>query len=101
VSKFYEVIESNLIFILDEINCQPGIGTQFPDDQIDFNDYIIQLREYIEDVAEYGIAYESIVATLQQYPFLLSGIATVKLLEVGLLFGYKTDLPEDEKFNRR
>lgn len=101
MSEYYEIIEFNLLLILDEMSCQPEVGSKFPDDQMDFNDYTIQLREYIEDAAEYGVAYESIVSTLQQYPFLLSGMATVKLLEVGLLFGYKTDLPEDEKFNRR
>lgn len=101
MSEHYEIIESNLLLIINEISRQPEVGSQFPDDQIDFDDYILQLREYIEDAAEYGVAYESIVATLQKYPFFLSGKAAVKLLEVGLLFDYKTDLCEDGKFNRR
>jgi hypothetical protein len=59
-----------------------------------------QIREFVE-VGEYGIAYESMVADIEALPFVLSGKAAVSLLELGLLFGYKTDRDEDREFDRR
>lgn len=59
-----------------------------------------QIREFVE-VGEYGIAYESMVAHLEALPFVLSGKAAVSLLELGLLFGFKTEREEDREFDRR
>jgi hypothetical protein len=38
---------------------------------------------------------------LESYPFKISGPAAIKLLEVGLLMGYKTERPEDALFDNR
>ena len=53
------------------------------------------------DVNEFGIAYESIVATIEYHPFTLSSRAAVGLLEVALLLGFKTEREEDKAFDRR
>ena len=60
-----------------------------------------QLHEYISVAGEYGIAYESIIATLEQIPFTLSAAVAIKLLEVGLIMQYKTDRPQDKMFDMR
>ncbi|EGH45014.1 hypothetical protein ALO42_102596 [Pseudomonas syringae pv. atrofaciens] len=41
------------------------------------------------------------MSLLETLPFKLSGVASVKLLEVGLIFGFKTEAEEDMKFDRR
>lgn len=38
---------------------------------------------------------------LETLPFRLSGAAAVKLLEVGLLFGFKTERHQDARFDVR
>jgi hypothetical protein len=95
------LIEANLLAVLSEIRNQPEVGATFPDDLQSYAEFIEQTREYIEDVGEYGIAYQSLVSTLEGFPFLLSGLAAVKLLEVGLLMKFKTELPEDKLFDNR
>jgi hypothetical protein len=60
-----------------------------------------QIFEYIDLAGEYEVAYEILMATVEAYPFLLSGKAAVCLLELGLLFGYKTERKEDDLFDRR
>ena len=96
-----ELIEANLLFILAEIRKQPDVGANFPVELRGFAEQLEQLREYIEDAGEYGIAYESLVCMLEEFPFQLSGRAAVKLLEVGLSMGLKTERPGDERFDRR
>lgn len=49
----------------------------------------------------YGIAYEALIAMLEAFPFPLSSRAAIKLLEVGLLFRFKTARPEDALFDSR
>ncbi|RMV01494.1 hypothetical protein ALP19_102237 [Pseudomonas syringae pv. tomato] len=41
------------------------------------------------------------MSLLERLPFKLSGRASVKLLEVGLIFGFKTEMEADMKFDRR
>jgi hypothetical protein len=97
----YEIIESNLLDIINEISRQPEVGKLFPSNRLTFDAYVAQLLEYVEDAGEYGVAYESIVACISRYPFSFSGKSAVKLLEVGLLMRYKTGLPEDKEFDSR
>jgi hypothetical protein len=90
MNKNIKTIETGLLCILGELETQPEIAAHFPNDIMPYNELMQQLHEWITDAGEYGIAYESIVSLLEIMPFKLSGQAAVKLLEVGLLFGYKT-----------
>lgn len=96
-----KIIEDNLSHILNELETQSDIGKLFPPEKLSFQKTIDRLREWIEDAGEYGIAYESIIAMLEKNPFVLSGIAAVKLLEVGLLFKFKTEDEQDKIFDSR
>jgi hypothetical protein len=97
----FNLVELNLISVLLEIEAQPEVGAMFPSELQSYSDQITQLREYIEDAAEYGIAYESLVSMLEVFPFKISGPTVIKLLEVALLLGFKTDRAEDAQFDRR
>jgi hypothetical protein len=93
-----ELIKNNLLIILAELGNQPEVGGKFPPELQSYSEQVEQLREYI-DAKEYGIAYESIVAMLEEFEFLLSGPVVIKLLEVGLLMRFKTNRAEDAKFS--
>lgn len=95
------MVESRLMDILQELQMQTNLATHYPKNRLSFQDQMEQLREFIADAGEYGIAYESIIADLEQIPFTLSGAAAIKLLEVGLVMQYKTDRPEDQIFDSR
>jgi hypothetical protein len=62
---------------------------------------LAQIHELIADAGEYGLAYEYIVGALESIPFNVSGAAAVKLLEVGLLVGFKSEQDRDKRFDRR
>jgi hypothetical protein len=94
------LIKANLLVVLREVEAQPHVG-KLVDKLQSFNDQMQQLHEYLEIAGEYGIAYESLVRLLEQFPFQLSGRAAIKLLEAGLLLKYKTELPEDSPFDNR
>ena len=94
-----ELVRQNLSFILSELVSQSDLADHFGGDNLSFDEQMEQLRLFIEDVGEYGVAYEVIVATAEQAPFTFSSKAAIKLLEVGLLLGFKTDRPEDSVFN--
>ena len=96
-----QLIEANLLAVLGEIRVQPDVGKHFPADLQNYSDQIEQLREWIEDAGEFGIAYESIVSMLEAFPFKLSGPSAVKLLEIGLLLQFKTERVEDKQFDSR
>ena len=55
----------------------------------------------MNDAGEYGLVYENVVSKLEASPFKLSGKAAIKLLEVGLIFGFKTESESDKEFDRR
>ncbi len=62
---------------------------------------LAQISEWLEH-GEYGISYESIVCLLEDSDTLsLSGRAAVTLLETGLVFRFKTERPEDQRFDSR
>lgn len=54
-----------------------------------------------QDAGEFGLAYETMISLLESFPFMLTGSAAVRLLEVGLIFGFKTDSDDDKAFDRR
>jgi hypothetical protein len=94
-------IESRLLCVLSEIEKQRSVSASFPVGVLPFADEMKEIRENIEVAGEYGVAYETLVATIEVYPFVLSGKAAIALLELGLLLGYKTDRREDSLFDRR
>jgi hypothetical protein len=97
----HKLIEDNLSVVLIEIRGQANVGKLFPPELQSFSEQVEQIREWIEDVREYGLAYESLVTMLDAFPFQLSGRAAIKLLEVGLLMRLKTERPEDAQFDSR
>ncbi len=97
----WETIERNLVEVLTEIEAQEDVGHVFSPDVLSFSDTIAQVREWIEAVHEPGLAYESIIAMLERYPFKISGSAAVKLVEVALLMRFETERDEDSHFDTR
>ena len=59
------------------------------------------MTEWLDDAGKYGLVYENVVSMLEVWPFKLSGKAAIKLLEVGLIFGFKTESESDKGFDRR
>ncbi|MHC9086252.1 hypothetical protein ACYX7E_14670 [Luteimonas sp. RIT-PG2_3] len=82
-------VETALMLLHREMAGQASVALLVPKELMSFDDQIEQIREWIEDAGEYGIAYQSMVALLESYPFSISGPAAIKLLEVGLSFGFK------------
>lgn len=97
----WKTIESNLQFVFDELLAQPEVAVHIPPNMLSYDEELEQVREWLVDVGEVGIAYESIVAMLERLPIHLSGLASVKLLEAALLMGFKTDRPQDARFDKR
>lgn len=100
-SNTEETIRERLRAVLDEMKKQAKLSNHFGGQSLSFDEEMEQIREYIEDAGEFGIAYEVLVANLEQVPFLISGKSAVYLLEVGLLLGYKTDDASDRIYDRR
>lgn len=96
-----DLIEANLLFVLNELEGQPEIAAYYPATTLSYEDQMAQIREFIELAGEYGLAYEYISGALESFPFKLSGAAAIKLLEVGLLMGFKSGLESDKRFDRR
>jgi hypothetical protein len=95
------LIETNLSFILNEMENQPEVAQHYPPATLSYEAQMAQIREFIEMAAEYGLAYEYISSALESFPFTLSGKAAVRLLEVGLLVKYKSELDIDKRFDHR
>jgi len=96
-----ELIETNLGIVLSEMEAQPEVARHFPPNVLAYGDLMAQIHEFIDLAGEYGLAYEYINGALETLPFKISGNATVKLLEVGLLMGFKSGLDRDKRFDRR
>ncbi|WP_354678907.1 hypothetical protein [Cupriavidus plantarum] len=96
-----DLIEANLLFVLKELEDQPEIAAYYPATTLSYEDQMAQIHEFIELAGEYGLAYEYIGGALESFPFRLSGTAAIKLLEVGLLMGFKSELESDNRFDRR
>jgi hypothetical protein len=96
-----ETVETKLLKVLDEVAVQHAVGDSFPAGQMPFIDEVAQIRDWIVSHGEYGIAYESLVATLERWPFILTGPTAVLLLEIGLLMRFKTEREEDREYDSR
>ncbi len=94
----YNKVMSNLQTVFEEMRVQNELSVYYPSNVLPFDKQMVQLDEYINDYDEFGIAYELIICNLEHYPFILKGTTVVKLVEVALLMGYKTDREEDEIF---
>ncbi|SDD11182.1 hypothetical protein SAMN05216345_10635 [Cupriavidus sp. YR651] len=102
MTKDFKFIEENLTFIIRELQLQcSGSETWLPDGMMSYAEQVAQIEGFACDAGEYGIAYESMVSLIEAVPVKLSGKAAIKLLEIGLLFGFKTELKEDGDFDRR
>jgi hypothetical protein len=96
-----KLIKDRLTAVLAEIRVQNDVGRLFPPEVQGFSEQVGQISEWIEDADEYGIAYESLVSMLEEFPFQISGRVAIKLLEVGLLMRFKTERVEDAAFDSR
>lgn len=97
----FSYIEKCLIIVCEDIKLQCEIALTFSPDELPYDSWIEQLDEWINYACEYSLAYESIVSSIENHPFRLSGEAVVKLLEVALLLRYKTDRESDCQFDFR
>ena len=97
----YQLIERNLSFVLAELGSQSEVASFSPPESLSYQEQIDQLSEWVNDAGEYGLAYENVVSMLESLPFKLSGKAAITLLEVGLIFGFKTESELDKDFDRR
>ena len=85
----FELVESRLYLILLELRSQSHLSNYFGGATLSLDEELENIREYIEDAGEYGIAYEGMVSLLENAP----SNAALALLEVGLLLGYKSGKP--------
>ena len=98
----YDDIAGRLAQVHKEMTLQgDSVKASYPSEGLSFEEEMEQIREFIEEAGEYGIAYECLVANLESAPFVITAKSTLALLEVALLFGFKTDRDEDAKFDRR
>jgi len=93
-----EKIKENLNVVLNELK---GKSLDIDPAFLAYPKQIEQIDEWINYADECGIAYESMVALLESEPIEISGAATVRLLEVALVFGFKTDRDEDKPYDFR
>ncbi|VVE72772.1 hypothetical protein PCA31118_04309 [Pandoraea captiosa] len=84
-------MKQNLMLILNEMADQPDVARYFPPTMLPYTELMAQIREFVELAGEYSLAYEYIVGALETSPFRVSGEAAIKLLEVGLLMGAKSE----------
>lgn len=96
----FKLVRERLQILLTEMHDQLQVANYFGDETLSLKEEIEQIREFV-DVGEYGIAYESIVSALESAPFNITGHAAVSLLELGLLFGYKSEKSSDSQYDRR
>ncbi|MDR3086581.1 MAG: hypothetical protein LBU45_01295 [Azoarcus sp.] len=84
-----EIIKDNLSFVFYEMETQLDVARYYPSNGLSYEDHMAQIREFIVDAEEYGLAYEYTSGALENLPFRVSGQAAVKLLEAGGLMGFK------------
>lgn len=87
--------------VLELLTDQPALADQFSEEGMSYQDQMSQISEWIQDAGEFGLAYETMVSLLENFPFMLTGSAALRLLEVGLMFGFKTESDSDRGFDRR
>ena len=94
------LIEERLLKVVGELEVQTAVASSYAAGMLPFADEMARIREFV-DGGEYGLAYELEVATIETHPFVLSAAAAIALLELGLLFGFKTDREKDAAFDKR
>ncbi|MBP5233059.1 MAG: hypothetical protein J6333_06590 [Planctomycetes bacterium] len=94
-------VKQRLLFIYSSMKKQVELKSFYGGNTLSFDEEMSQIYEYIHDACEYSTAYESIVANLEEVPFVVPSKVAICLLEVGLLMGYKTDREEDRCYDRR
>ena len=90
-----------LLCVLEENRESAKMVKHYSDKFLSYDERITKNRVFIEVAGEYGLAYEYLVGAIELHPFVLSGKAVISLLELGLVFGFKSDRPEDRAFDRR
>lgn len=102
MSESLEFIAARLRLLFDEMRAQKGhVMAVYASSARGFDLEFEQLGEYIDDANELGIAYEVLVCNLEFAPYVLTAQASLAILELGLLFGFRTERPCDEIFDRR
>ena len=94
-------VGKSLTALLEELESQPEMANFFAPDILSYKDTLSNIGEWLGDNGEYGLAYEVMVSLLERFDFKISGKSAVRLLEVGLYFGYKTDLESDHDLDWR
>lgn len=94
----YIELEKRILLIIQELEFQERIEDDASKDFLTHKESLYQIKEFLE-VGEYGLAYMSLVFYLEYYNFSISSFASVKLLELGLLMGFKSDREEDEIYD--
>jgi hypothetical protein len=61
----FELVESRLYLILLELRSQSHLSNYFGGATLSLDEELENIREYIEDAGEYGIAYEGMVSLLE------------------------------------
>lgn len=85
----YAFIEERLMALLEELEAQPELAASFPPEILGYAETMANIREWLDLAGEYGLACEVLVSLLESFDFKLAGKAAIKLLEVGLYFGFK------------
>lgn len=93
--------KEKMIQIYLEIRSQHDVGALISDSQLSFNEQMNNIYEYINDAGEHEIAYELIICLLEMYPFVISSLNAVLLVEIALSFKYKTDRDVDKQYDLR
>jgi hypothetical protein len=81
------------------------VATQLGAKSSDYSDecFVAQMnliKEFIDN-NEFELAYEELVLWLEDGQFLVSGRTAVRLLEMGLLLGFKSGKECDSRYDRR
>lgn len=97
-----ELVATRLRLLFDEMRAQEAdVATMYESSSRGFDSEFDEISEYLNEAHEFGIAYEVLVCNLEFATYVLSAKASLALLEVGLLFGFKTERASDEIFDRR
>lgn len=95
-----KLITSKLEAILAEIKGKKDSYEKSNDEEMPYDEQIVQIREYIEN-REYGLAYETIICILEKLDADIPAKISVVLIELALLFRFKTERSEDGIFDIR
>lgn len=101
MSEIETLVPDRLMRIIEDLESSPIVRNFIHSrDKLPVLDQLLQAKEYVR-CDEYNIAYEVIVALLEDFSFPLSGRSAICLLEVGLFLRYKSELAEDRIFDSR